>query len=287
MSARRVYSFMQIAKSITKVKRIVTTAKHKHKTIGFVPTMGALHEGHLSLVRIARTKSDCVVVSIFVNPTQFAPHEDLRKYPRDIKEDLALLRHEGVDVVFVPSVRTLYPSDFKTRVTVHDLSSVLCGVTRPHHFPGVATVVLKLFNIIQPNIAVFGKKDYQQAIIIKQMVKDLNLGTRIVLGPIVREPDGLAMSSRNQYLSKHERANAVVLHQSIQWVTRAFKNGLTDTRKALQNMRRMIRTRGGTVDYVTAVDRKTLTAVQKLKKGTLIAVAVYFGSTRLIDNTVL
>lgn len=278
---------MQVAKSIAKVKRSIAAAKRKHKTIGFVPTMGALHEGHLSLVRIACKKSDFVVASIFVNPTQFEPHEDLRRYPRSLKRDVALLKREGVGLVFAPAARTLYPSDFKTRVTVSDLSSVLCGKTRPHHFSGVVTIVLKLFSIVQPDIAVFGKKDYQQAVIIKQMVKDLNLNTRIVLGPIVREPDGLAMSSRNQYLSKRERANAVVLHQSLQSAQRGFKNGSIDTQKILQTMRRMIQKKGGRVDYVKAVDKNTLTPVKKLNKGTLIAVAVYFGSTRLIDNTVL
>lgn len=278
---------MQVVKSIKRVRRIVHAAKRKRNTVGFVPTMGALHEGHLSLVRTAGKKSDFVVVSIFVNPTQFEPHEDLRRYPREITKDLALLKNEGADLVFAPSARVLYPSDFKTRVTVHDLSSVLCGITRPHHFQGVTTIVLKLFNIVQPDIAVFGKKDYQQAVIIQRMVKDLNLDTRIVLGPIVREPDGLAMSSRNLYLSKHDRVNAVVLYQSLQWVKMAFRGGLTDTRKALQKIRRMIHNRGGKVDYIKAVNKNTLTSVKKLKKGTLLAVAVYFGSTRLIDNTVL
>jgi len=278
---------MQVARSIKKVRRVVRAAKRKRNTVGFVPTMGALHAGHLSLVRIACKKSDFVVVSIFVNPTQFEPHEDLRRYPRNLTKDLALLKNEGVDLVFAPSVRVLYPSDFKTRITVRDLSSVLCGITRPHHFQGVTTIVLKLFNIVQPDIAVFGKKDYQQAIIIKHMVKDLNLDTRIVLGAIVREPDGLAMSSRNRYLSKHDRINAVVLHQSLQRIKIAFKGGFTDAKKALQKMRRMIHSKGGKVDYIKAVDKNTLTSVKKLKKGTLIALAVFFGSTRLIDNTVL
>ncbi len=278
---------MQFVKSIKRVKRIVAAARRQRKTVGFVPTMGALHEGHLSLVRTACKKSDFVVVSIFVNPTQFEPHEDLRRYPRDLTKDLALLKNEGVDLVFAPSVRVLYPLDFKTRVTVHDLSSVLCGITRPHHFQGVTTIVLKLFNIVQPDIAVFGKKDYQQAVIIQRMVKDLNLDTRIVLGVIVREPDGLAMSSRNLHLSKHDRTNAVVLHQSLQWVKMAFKGGLTDTKKALQKMRRMIHNKGGKIDYIEAVDKNTLAPVKKLRKGTLLVVAVYFSSTRLIDNTVL
>jgi pantoate--beta-alanine ligase len=278
---------MQVAKSIKKAKRIIHTAQRQRKTIGFVPTMGALHDGHLSLVRIAGKKTDFVVVSIFVNPTQFEPHEDLHRYPRNLTRDLTLLKREGVDLVFVPSVRTLYPAGFKTRVTVQELSSVLCGKTRPHHFQGVATIVLKLLNIVQPDIAVFGKKDYQQAVIIKRMLKDVNGNTRIVLGPIVREPDGLAMSSRNQYLSRRERTNAVVLYRSLQWAKAARAHGVTDTKKVLAKMRRMIHTSSDTIDYIQAVDKKTLTPVKKLKKGTLLAVAAYFGATRLIDNTIL
>jgi pantoate--beta-alanine ligase len=278
---------MRVAKSIEKIRRIIAATKRKRKTIGFVPTMGALHKGHLSLVRIARKKSDFVVVSVFVNPTQFEPHEDLRTYPRDMKRDLVLLKREGADLVFTPSVRTLYPEHFRTRVTVSGLSSLLCGKSRPHHFQGVTTIVLKILNIVQPDIAVFGKKDYQQAVIIKRMVKDLNVCTRIILGPTVREPDGLAMSSRNQYLSKRERANAVILYHALQWARASFKDGSIDVQKALAKMRRMIRSKGGKIDYVKAVDRNALTPAKKLKKGILIAVAVYFGSTRLIDNTIL
>lgn len=278
---------MRVVRSIKRVRRIITAARRKHLTIGLVPTMGALHEGHLSLVRLARKKSDFVVVSVFVNPTQFEPHEDLSTYPRNLKRDLQLLRKEGVNLVFAPFVRTMYAVDSKTTVKVHDLSSVLCGVSRPHHFEGVTTIVLKLFNIVQPDCAVFGKKDYQQAVIIQRMVKDLHLAIRIILGKTIREPDGLAMSSRNAYLSKRQRSHAVVLYESLQWLKQAHKDGLRNPKRALRKIRSMIRKRGGRLDYIAAIDKKTLVPVKKLKKGTLIAIAVYFGSTRLIDNTVL
>lgn len=278
---------MRVVKSIKSVKRIITAARRQHMTIGLVPTMGALHEGHLSLVRLARRKSDFVVVSVFVNPTQFEPREDLRTYPRNLKKDLRLLKKEGVNLVFAPSVRTMYPVDSKTTVKVRDLSSILCGVARPHHFEGVTTIVLKLFNIVQPDAAVFGKKDYQQAVIIQRMVKDLHLDIRIVLGNIIRESDGVAMSSRNTYLSRRQRTNAVALYEYLQWLKKAYKNGLRNPKRALKKIRSMIQKRGGRLDYVVAIDKKTLVPVKKLKKGTLIAIAVYFGSTRLIDNTVL
>ncbi len=278
---------MRVVRSIKRVRRIITAARRKHLTIGLVPTMGALHEGHLSLVRLARKKSDFVVVSVFVNPTQFEPHEDLSTYPRNLKRDLQLLKKEGVNLVFAPFVRTMYAVDSKTTVKVHDLSSVLCGVSRPHHFEGVTTIVLKLFNIVQPDCAVFGKKDYQQAVIIQRMVKDLHLAIRIILGKTIREPDGLAMSSRNAYLSKRQRSHAVVLYESLQWLKQAHKDGLRNPKRALRKIRSMIRKRGGRLDYIAAIDKKTLVPVKKLKKGTLIAIAVYFGSTRLIDNTVL
>ena len=252
-----------------------------------MPTMGFLHEGHLSLVRIARRKSDVLVVSIFVNPTQFTPSEDFNKYPRDLNKDMRLLRGEGVDLIFYPNTKGMYPPNYATCVEVQGLNRLLCGISRPHHFRGVTTIVLKLFNIVNPDIAVFGKKDYQQAVIIKRMVKDLHLGVRIVLGKTVREKDGLAMSSRNTYLSKKQRMNAVVLYESLQWMRLVFKKGLRDRKKALTKIRALIRRRGGKIDYVEAVDKKTLKPVRRLKKGTLIALAVYFGRTRLIDNTIL
>jgi pantoate--beta-alanine ligase len=278
---------MRLVKSITETKKIIKLEKNKGKTIGFVPTMGYLHKGHLSLVRIARRKSEFLVVSIFVNPTQFSPDEDLKKYPRDMKMDLKLLKQEGTDLVFYPSVKQIYPSDYKTYVQVKDLSKLLCGISRPHHFQGVTTVVLKLFNIIKPDIAVFGQKDYQQAVIIKRMVKDLCLGIKILLGKIIREKDGLAMSSRNIYLSTQQRENATVLYQSLKWVKWSFNDGLTNPKKAIKKIRVMIKQNSGKVDYMVAVNKNTLEPVKRLKKGTLIALAAYFGKTRLIDNTIL
>ncbi|MBA7640901.1 Pantothenate synthetase [subsurface metagenome] len=278
---------MRLVKTITAAKKIIKQEKNKGKTIGFVPTMGYLHKGHLSLVHIARRKSEFLVVSIFVNPTQFSPDEDLKKYPWDIKRDLKLLKQEGTDLVFYPSVKQIYPSDYKTYVQVKDLSKLLCGVSRPHHFQGVTTVVLKLFNIIKPDIAVFGQKDYQQGVIIKRMVKDLCLDIKILFGKIIREKDGLAMSSRNTYLSTQQRENATVLYQSLRWVKWCFNDGLTSPKKAIKKIRAVIKQNSGKVDYIAAVNKNTLEPVKKLKKGTLIALAAYFGKTRLIDNTIL
>ena len=278
---------MRLVRSISQAREIIAKQKKKRRKIGLVPTMGFLHEGHLSLVRIARSKCDFLVVSVFVNPTQFGPQEDLRRYPRNVSRDLRLLKKEGADLVFNPSVRTVYPSGFRTYVEVSDWSKLLCGASRPIHFRGVTTVVLKLFNIITPDIAFFGRKDYQQAVIIKRMVKDLDLPVRIVTGKIVREPDGLAMSSRNTYLSKTQRKDAVVLYESLKWLKQAYVKGLRDPRLAFKKMASMIRNKKGRIDYIALVDKNTLEPVSKLRKGTLSALAVYFGRTRLIDNTIL
>ncbi|KPJ72706.1 pantoate--beta-alanine ligase [candidate division TA06 bacterium DG_78] len=278
---------MRFVKKISTLKKIISHRKKKGDIIGFVPTMGYIHEGHLSLVRTARKQSQFVVVSIFVNPPQFGPKEDFRAYPRDLKRDMQLLKKEGVDVIFNPTNKEIYPEGYKTYVEVFDLSKILCGVSRPTHFQGVTTIVLKLFNIVQPDIAVFGKKDYQQTVIIRQMVKDLNLDVKIVIGKIVREKDGLAMSSRNTYLSNDERRRAVVLYRSLQWVKNAYKKGLRNPKKATQRINNMISKRGGRVNYVEAVDKDTLKPVRNLKKGTLIGLAVYFGKTRLIDNIII
>ncbi len=275
---------MLLVRNNRALNKIIRRQEARGKTIGFVPTMGYLHEGHLSLVRLAKKKSKFVVVSIFVNPTQFAPHEDLKKYPRDLKRDLNKLKAEGVDLVFYPSVKTMYPAGYKTYVTVRELSKVLCGISRPTHFEGVATVVLKLFNIVQPDIAVFGRKDYQQLVIIKRMVKDLNLGTKIIAGRIVREKDGLAMSSRNTYLSQKDRKNAAILYQALQWARKAFRDRISDPQKITKRMRRMIQGRGGRIDYIEVIDKDSLEPVRKLRKGDVIVLAVYFGETRLIDN---
>jgi pantoate--beta-alanine ligase len=278
---------MRLVNSVSQVKKIITSIKKKGDRIGLVPTMGYLHDGHLSLVRTARRKCDFLIVSVFVNPAQFGPKEDLRRYPRDLRRDLRLLKKEGVDLVFNPPAKAMYPEGFRTYVEVRDWSKLLCGASRPIHFRGVTTVVLKLFNIMQPDIAVFGGKDYQQAVIIKKMVKDLNLSVKVMTGKIVREPDGLAMSSRNTYLSENERKNAVVLYESLKWLRQAYIKGLRDPKLAKNKIASMIKNKKGTIDYIALVDKSTLEPVSKLRKGTLIALAVFFGRTRLIDNTIL
>jgi len=278
---------MQTVKKIIGLKKIIKKLKKNGQTIGFVPTMGYLHEGHLSLVRLARKKCDFLVVSIFVNPTQFGPGEDLEKYPRDINRDLKLLKKERVDLVFIPSVREIYPEDYKTYVYVEELSKLLCGRSRPHHFRGVTTIVLKLFNIVEPEIAVFGKKDFQQAVIIKKMVKDLNLDIKIITGKIIREKDGLAMSSRNTYLTPEQRRCAPIIYESLKWIQNAYQKGLRTPKKAAAEIERMIKEKGGKIDYIEIVDKDTLKPVKRLRRGTLVAVAVFFGKTRLIDNTIL
>ena len=278
---------MRVLKTVTAIKKLIKKHKKTGKIIGFVPTMGYLHKGHLSLVRIARKKSDYVVVSIFVNPTQFAPSEDLKKYPRDIKRDKALLKEENVDLIFSPSVTAIYPPDYKTYVYVKDLSKTMCGTTRPQHFQGVTTVVLKLFNIIEPDIAVFGAKDYQQSLIIRRMVKDLNINIKIVTGQTIREKDGLAMSSRNKYLTAKQRQDATVLYRSLKKIKQDQARGLTDPGKARKIIKQMIEKKNGRVDYIAIIDKDTLIPVKKMKKSTLIALAVFYGKTRLIDNTIL
>jgi pantoate--beta-alanine ligase len=278
---------MRVVKRIAQIRKIAASAKRRGKTLGLVPTMGYLHEGHLSLVRLARRKCDYLVVSIFVNPTQFGPKEDFGRYPRDLKSDLNLLKKERVDLVFNPSVREMYRDGHQTYVEVVDWSKLMCGKTRPIHFRGVTTVVLKLFNIVEPDVAVFGSKDFQQAVIIKKMVKDLNLRVKVVTGKIVREKDGLAMSSRNKYLSKVQRKNAVVLYNCLKWLRQAYIKGLRDPKLAANKMAGMIKGKKGKVDYIVFVDKNTLDPVKKLRKGTLVALAVFFGKTRLIDNTLL
>ncbi|OPX17902.1 pantoate--beta-alanine ligase [candidate division WOR-3 bacterium 4484_100] len=278
---------MRVFKRISQIRKTLQRYKKRSRIIGFVPTMGYLHKGHLSLIKLARKKSQVLVVSIFVNPTQFGPKEDYHRYPRDLNRDLKLLKEEGVDIVFYPSVKEMYPEGYKTYVEVRELSQVMCGISRPTHFCGVTTVVLKLFNIIEPDLAVFGRKDFQQAVIIKRMVKDLNLPIRILTGPIIREPDGLAMSSRNIYLNKIERQRATILFKSLKWAKESYKRGNPDPKKIIRGIKQKIKQHRGRIDYVVAVDKNNLQPVNFLRKGTLIALAVYFGKTRLIDNIIL
>lgn len=258
------------------------------RRIALVPTMGSLHEGHLSLVREAHEVSDYVVVSVFLNPTQFGPGEDLDRYPRDVERDMRLCEQEGVAAVFAPHAEDMYAADHSVFVEETSLSQTLCGASRPGHFRGVATVVAKLFNIMAPDVAVFGLKDAQQACIIARMVRDLNFPVELRLAPIVREPDGLAMSSRNTYLSADERAVAPRIHGALEEARAAFEAGARDARPLVQRVRsRLDAVAAFRVDYVEAVAWSTLCPVEQIADKTLLAVAVRLGRTRLIDNVLL
>ncbi len=279
---------MKVIKTIEEMRHWVRRAKQSEQRIGFVPTMGYLHQGHLSLIRQARKHADQIVVSVYVNPTQFGPNEDFDRYPRDFKRDEQLCRQEGVNVVFYPADNEMYLPAHKTYVITEELSQVLCGRSRPTHFRGVTTIVAKLFNIVQPDIAVFGQKDAQQAIIIKRMVNDLNFPVEIIVAPIVRESDGLAMSSRNKYLSPRQRKEATVLYRSLLLAEKEYANGNSDLNAIKEKMRRLIQTESsGRIDYIEAVDADTLSEPQPNTRNILLALAVYFGKTRLIDNTIL
>lgn len=281
---------MKVYRLISEIRNSVKQFKEERKIISFVPTMGYLHEGHLSLVRYAKKNSDVCVVSIFVNPTQFGPNEDFSRYPRDEKRDLDLLEKENCDLVFIPSAEEMYGSDYQTFVKVKKYSDILEGEFRPTHFEGVTTVVLKLFNIVQPDFAVFGQKDAQQAFIIQKMVNDLNIPIRIDVLPIVRESDGLAMSSRNVYLNEDERKQALSLFQGIQLAEKLFKDGERNTKRIIQEVKKIINQYPlAKIDYVEIVDRNTFLKVDDLKKGNsyYLLLAVRVGNTRLIDNTIL
>jgi pantoate--beta-alanine ligase len=277
-----------VAATVAEVRRAVAGARRRGLTVGLVPTMGALHEGHASLIRAARAQTGFVVVSIFVNPTQFGPNEDFSRYPRPLEQDLEACGREGVDLAFVPEPATVYPPGFRTFVEVHGLQDVLCGASRPGHFRGVATVVLKLFNTVQPDVAYFGQKDAQQARIIRQMVRDLDVPVEVRVCPIVRAADGLALSSRNQYLDPEQRRHATVLHRALAEARARVEGGERDAaavRRALAE--RLASTPGAVVDYAAVVDYDTLQPVERLRGQVLIAVAVKFGGTRLIDNVLV
>ncbi len=274
--------------TIGEIREEVWYLRQEGKQIGFVPTMGALHEGHMSLFSAARAETDIVIASIFVNPTQFGPNEDLDKYPRTLEQDLQACDKEGVDLVFTPTPDMMYPSGFRTYVEVHELQNVLCGRSRPSHFRGVTTVVLKLFQIVQPDVAFFGQKDAQQARILEQMVRDLNVPVRIRVCPIVREPDGLALSSRNRYLTPEQRQRAVVLHNSLKQVRERVEVGERDAKQLEAFLRTNIEnTEGARLDYAAVVDYETLEPIKVVQGRVLFAVAAYFGETRLIDNELL
>ena len=280
---------MMPAGTIDEVRTAIAQARQAGKTIGLVPTMGALHEGHLSLIEAARDRCGFVVVSIFVNPTQFAPGEDLAAYPRTPQADLAACEARGVDVVFMPDFTQMYPDGCLTEVTVGDLGTTLCGAGRPTHFAGVCTVVAKLFNVVAPDYAFFGAKDFQQATIIQRMVADLNIPVEIVVCPTVRGPDGLAMSSRNAYLEASQRAQAASLYESLCLAERMIRQSRPAPAEVVAAMRQLLAERApdGQVEYVEIVDPQTLKNVQTTQSRVLVALAVKIGPSRLIDNIVV
>jgi len=279
---------MKICKTIEEMRSASRDTRSEGKRFGFVPTMGALHEGHLSLVRAAKAKSDVVAVSIFVNPLQFGPTEDLAKYPRSFERDRELLEKEAVDIVFAPQPEEMYPKGAVTYVTVERLSEKLCGRSRPGHFRGVATVVAKLFHIVEPDLAFFGQKDAAQATIIRRMVQDLNLPVEIVVCPIIREPDGLAMSSRNVYLRPEERKAALVLNRSLTETKNRFDQGERNARKLIAAGKRVMAQESRVrLDYFEIVDPDTLDPVLEVTRSALVAIAALVGNTRLIDNILL
>jgi len=279
---------MKVIRKIAEMQSMSKSLQKSGKTIGFVPTMGFLHEGHLSLIREARRKADTVVVSIFINPTQFAPGEDLDKYPRDFQRDENLCHDEGVDIIFYPDAREMYSSSFKTFVVTNELSTKLCGISRPTHFRGVATIVAKLFNIVKPDFAVFGQKDAQQSLIIRKMVADLNFETEIIVAPIIREKDGLAMSSRNKFLSPAQRKDALIIFNSLKMAEKMISGGeqvANIIKQAIHD--NFHKVASAKIDYISIVDFEKLNAVETITGNTLIAIAAYFGETRLIDNIII
>lgn len=279
---------LEIAKTIPAVRSVAQAARQRGQSIGLVPTMGALHAGHASLVQAARRETDYVIVSIFVNPAQFGPREDLARYPRTWEEDLAVCSAEGANIIFAPTVEEVYPADFATHVEVDRMQDVLEGAARPGHFRGVATVVAKLFHIVAPDVAYFGQKDAQQARIIRQMVRDLNLPVQLRICPTVREVDGLALSSRNRYLSTADRRNATCLHRALQRAEVLVASGERDARVIREAMLAILQaTPGAELDYVELVNEATLLPISVVGGTALVVLAVRFGDTRLIDNIIL
>ncbi|PIE60083.1 MAG: pantoate--beta-alanine ligase [Desulfobulbus propionicus] len=280
---------MKIITTVSDMQQFSDKLRQENKTIAFVPTMGYLHEGHLSLLKIGRENADALILSIFVNPAQFAPHEDLDSYPRNLDRDVKLAKQEGVDAVFVPGDHnTLYPEGYQSYVELSKLPNHLCGLSRPVFFRGVTTVVTQLFNITKPHIAVFGEKDFQQLAVIKQMVRDLKFDIEIIGGPIVREPDGLAMSSRNAYLREGMRPAALSLSRSLNKAKELVQKGVRDTKIIRQEAEKIITEYPeNTIDYVSLCDPVTLDEVESVAGPTLMALAVHLNTIRLIDNTLL
>lgn len=279
---------MVLLKTINEVREWVAQQKSAGRAVHFVPTMGYFHEGHLSLMRRAKQEGGAVIVSLFVNPTQFGPNEDLDRYPRDLERDRKMAESVQVDALFIPEASEIYPPGFQTTVSLPRLHHRLCGRSRPTHFDGVAVVVLKLFNIVQPHRAYFGMKDYQQMVLIRRMVEDLNLPVEIVPCPIVREPDGLAMSSRNMYLTPEQRQAATVLFRSMQWAQAQVNAGERDAHSIREGVLNMIQSEPLVrVDYVEVVHPETFEPMETIDDHALLALAVYLGQTRLIDNCLL
>lgn len=276
---------MEIAKTIASVRELVKAARSQGQKVGLVPTMGALHIGHIALIERAVKECDYVVVSIFVNPTQFCPGEDLEKYPRPLETDLEICEKVGVDLVFTPTTEQMYGTESLTWVTVEKLTEPLCGRFRPGHFRGVTTVCAKLFNIVQPDIAYFGQKDGQQSIVIKKMVADLNMPLEVVVCPTVREPDGLAVSSRNQYLTAQQKKDATLIYKSLQKCKKLVEDGTTDTKSIIAQMREILKQAPSIkIEYVSILDAEALGEIESVDRQVIAAVAVRIGQARLIDN---
>ena len=280
---------MEVIKSPSEMQQKASAWRREGKVIAFVPTMGYFHEGHLSLMREGRERGDVLVVSIFVNPTQFGPGEDFDRYPRDMERDLRMAEEVGVDVIFAPTVEEMYPEGYQTYVEVEKVTKYLCGLSRPGHFRGVTTVVTKLFNIVKPHVALFGQKDYQQLITIQRMVKDLNMDVEIVGMPTVREEDGLAASSRNVYLSPEERKAALSLHRSLRRAEELFSEGVRESQRILEEVKKVLEAEPLVkIDYVHVCDPETLEDIEgPIGERALVAVAAKVGITRLIDNTLV
>ncbi len=279
---------MIIARTVSQTRKAVKQARKRGKTIGLIPTMGALHKGHISLIKASLKETGFSAVSIFVNPLQFSPNEDFKKYPRKFSADEKLLKKTGVNLLFYPSVDTIYHPNHSVYVEETSLTNFLCGKSRPGHFKGVATVVAKLFNIIQPDIAFFGQKDYQQAQIIKRVTTGLNFPVKIKVMPIIREKDGIAMSSRNAYLNTQERKDALALYQSLKLAEKLAKNGCKDSGIIKRKVRTLIKAKkSARIDYVEITDIETLRPLKQIEDKALLGLAVFIGKTRLIDNTIL
>lgn len=279
---------MEIIRSIEKMQSRAIQLRTQNKTVALVPTMGYLHSGHTSLMRIARERADTTVVSIFVNPTQFGPGEDLDTYPRDFERDVDICEKENMDILFYPRADEMYATDYSVYIHEETLAADLCGTTRPNHFRGVCTIVAKLFNIVQPTLSVFGQKDFQQLRVLQQMTRDLNFPVEIIAAPIVREIDGLAISSRNKYLTKEERQQALCLRVALDTAVQLFTDAERNARTIKTAMRKVIAQYPlAKVDYLEIVDAITLQPADRIESPCLAALAIFFGKTRLIDNTIL